>query len=319
MTKDILFFLIGLVLLILGGEAMVRGAIALSKKLSISALVIGIVIVGFGTSLPELLASLFAVVKMNSPGLHFGNIIGSNIANVLLILGLTAVINPITFPAKPSKRDITFLILSIVFLVIPFFFLRFINAWYGAFLTLSMAAYVFWSFFKRDYISEEIPDLTGPWKNFFFSLFITIVGIAVMVFGADIMVDNAVKIAKDLNVSDTLIGLTIVAVGTSLPELAASLISAIHKRSDLAVGNIIGSNIFNAILIPGITAIANQFCNKTAIMLDEKTLRNDLAYEFVVMGIVTAVFIFFSIRGRIGRVVGALFLIAYALFIFAAK
>ncbi|MBR5624792.1 calcium/sodium antiporter [bacterium] len=314
MIKELLLFTLGLALLISGGELMIKGAVALSKILSISAMVIGIVIVGFGTSVPELLASLFAVVKMNSPGLHFGNIIGSNIANVLLILGLTAVINPITFPAKPSKRDITFLILSIVLLGIAFFGLKQIDIFYGIFLTLAMGVYIVWSFLKRDVQTEEIPELTGPWANVFFSLLMTVIGIAVMVGGADMMVDNAVKIAKDLNVSNTLIGLTIVAVGTSLPELAASLMSALHKHSDLAVGNIIGSNIFNAIFIPGLTAIANKICNDKAIVIGE----NKLIEEFLIMGIVTAVFIFFSIRGRIGRVVGALFLISYAVFIFYA-
>ncbi|MBO7434942.1 calcium/sodium antiporter [bacterium] len=314
MITEILLFIVGLALLIGGGEYMVRGAVALSKRLSISPLVIGIVIVGFGTSVPELMASLFAVVKMNSPGLHFGNIIGSNIANVLLILGLTAVINPITFPAKPSKRDITFLILSVIFLWVAFFGLNEFGWRYGTFLMLAMAVYIFWSFLKRNAQAEEIPELTGLWANVFFSLFVTVCGIAVMVYGADIMVDNAVKIASDLGVSNTLIGLTIVAVGTSLPELTASLISAVHKRSDLAIGNIIGSNIFNAIFIPGFTAIANSIWNHKAIQISGDKLN----MEFYVMAGVTVSFIFFSIRGRIGRVVGALFLVAYAAFIFFA-
>ena len=298
--KEGLLFILGLAFLIAGGEAMVRGAIALSKKLRVSALVIGIVVVGFGTSVPELLASLFSVVgKINSPGLAIGNIIGSNIANIILILGLTALINPIVFTEKARFREIFSLVMSVVLLGLTFY-LGYIGRPYGMIMTAAMLSYIVWSVFSPDAKSEEVPDLTGPWKNFFFSFIVTAVGIAVMIGGAKLMVTNAVAIARDWHVSETVIGLTIVAVGTSLPELAASIISAIHKRSDLAIGNIIGSNIFNALVIPGVTAIIKPF-----------PVEKNMLPDFAVMTAVTVVFILFMARGKIGRAAGALFFAAY--------
>ena len=298
--KEGLLFIIGLAFLIAGGELMVRGAIALSKRLSVSALVIGIVVVGFGTSVPELLASLFSVVgKINAPGLAIGNVIGSNIANIILILGLTALINPIVFTEKARFREIFSLLLSVVLLGLAFL-PEYIDRTYGAIMTAAMLSYIFWSIFGPAAKSEEVPDLTGPWKNFFFSFIVTAVGLAIMVGGAKLMVVNAVEIARDWHVSETVIGLTIVAVGTSLPELAASLISAIHKRSDLAIGNIIGSNIFNALFIPGLTAIIKPFPVNRSVLPD-----------FAVMTAVTVVFTLFLLRGKIGRAAGALFFAAY--------
>ena len=298
--KEGLLFITGLAFLIAGGEAMVRGAIALSKKLRVSALVIGIVVVGFGTSVPELLASLFSVVgKINSPGLALGNIIGSNIANIILILGLTALVNPIVFTEKARFREIFSLSMSVVLLGLTFF-LEYIGRPYGMIMTAAMLSYILWSVFSPEAKSEEVPDLTGPWKNFFFSFIVTAVGIAVMIGGARLMVTNAVVMARNWHVSETVIGLTIVAVGTSLPELAASMISAIHKKSDLAIGNIIGSNIFNALMIPGITAIIKPFPAEKNILPD-----------FTVMTAVTIVFILFMVRGKISRLAGALFFAAY--------
>lgn len=298
--KEGLLFILGLAFLIAGGEAMVRGAIALSKKLRVSGLVIGIVVVGFGTSVPELLASLFSVVgKINSPGLAIGNVIGSNIANIILILGLTALINPVVFTEKARFREIFSLALSVVLLGLTFF-LGYIGRPYGMIMTAAMLSYIIWSVFSPDAKSEEVPDLTGPWNNFFISFMVTAVGIAVMIGGAKLMVTNAVALARDWHVSETVIGLTIVAVGTSLPELAASIISAIHKRSDLAIGNIIGSNIFNALMIPGVTAIIKPF-----------PVEKNILPDFAVMTAVTVVFILFMIRGKISRLAGALFFAAY--------
>jgi cation:H+ antiporter len=298
--REGLLFILGLAFLVAGGEVMVRGAIALSKKLRISALVIGIVIVGFGTSVPELLASFFSVVgKINSPGLAIGNVIGSNIANIILILGLTALINPIVFTGKASYREIFSLAMSVVLLGLSFF-LGYIGRPYGMIMTVAMLSYICWSVFSPDAKSEEVPDLTGPWNNFFFSFIVTAFGIAVMVGGAKLMVTNAVAIARDWHVSETVIGLTIVAVGTSLPELAASLISAIHKRSDLAIGNIIGSNIFNSLMIPGVTAIIKPF-----------PVERNILPDFAVMTAVTVVFMLFMARGKIGRAAGAVFFAAY--------
>lgn len=283
---------------------MVRGAIALSKRLSLSTLVIGIVIVGFGTSLPELLASLYAVVGMNSPELHLGNIMGSNVANILLILGLTALINPIVFPSKPSLKDILFLFLSVVLLGLAFLMTS-MYRWYGVCLVIAMTAYILWSLFQKDSQNEEIPEISGPWKFLSFCLPITLISIGVMVFGAKLMVNNAVEIARDWHVSERVIGLTIVAVGTSLPELTASLLSALHKRSDLAIGNIIGSNIFNVLMIPGLTAIIKPF-----------DVQKELRFDFWSMTIVTIIFVIFAIRCRIGRIAGIFFLLLYSAYIF---
>ena len=301
----ILIFIAGLFLLILGAEAMVRGACALAKKLKVSTLLIGIVIVGFGTSMPELLASLLSVVgKHSAPGIAAGNVIGSNIANVLLVLGLSAAVSPIIFEKKSQIFNFAALLISSAVLGTAIF-LGGIGRMFGALMVLLMLSYIVYGIIKDPRQEEEtVLESKGLFKSWIFSFLITIIGLSVMIGGAKLLVHSAIDIAKAWGVSETVIGLTIVAVGTSLPELAASLVSAIHKESGVAVGNIIGSNIFNALFILGVTGIIKPF-----------PIPEELWLDFAVMLGTTILFIIMAAKRKIPRPAGLAFLLLYALYV----
>ena len=253
----------GLFLLVIGGEALIRGAVAIGNRLDMSPLLIGMVIVGFGTSTPELVVSVRATIE-GASGLAVGNVIGSNIANVLLILGVTSLIEPIRRPERALVPDgiVLMLISTIVILLgvqgtIP--------ALQGlVFLTLLVglisAEYVRArreACLKRILeepvsLPEEVP------QRALVSLLLIAAGIAALVYGAELLVDGATRVARVLGVSEGLIGLTIVAVGTSLPELASSVVASWRGHTSVAYGNVIGSNLFNLLGILGVSALAGS-------------------------------------------------------------
>ncbi len=262
--NDILLVVGGLFLLFVGGEALVRGSVEVARKLGLSELVIGLTLVGFGTSMPELVTSLRAV-QSDAVGIAIGNVTGSNIANVLLVLGVAALIRPIiTQPAALARDTIVMVAATLVFafLVYTDQFTRLT----GGLLVAMLVAYIAVSIFldrggssapgkmhteEAEIMSGEMGLVTG--------LLLAIGGMIAVVFGARFLVDGGSGLARDLGVSDAVIGLTIVAIGTSLPELATSAISAIRGKSDVALGNIIGSNIFNVLGILGVTALVQPF------------------------------------------------------------
>jgi cation:H+ antiporter len=300
--------IVGLILLTLGGDTLVRGASTAAQRLGVSPLLIGLTLVGFGTSTPELVTSLTAALA-GSPGIAIGNVVGSNTANILLILGVTTLIAPIVVDRAAFRRDgIMLVVASLVCTatvlggevgLIP-----------GLIMVAMLVAYIVFAWWsergvhdaeraKYEHMAEDAPDAPGGlWAG----LGLAVLGIALTIGGARLLVDSAVVIARDLGVSDTVIGLTVVAIGTSLPELVTSVVAAVRGRADVALGNIIGSNIYNVLGILGITALVAPFQAPAAIA----------RLDIWVMLAATALLVLFVRTGmKIVRWEGAVLLAAY--------
>ncbi len=247
-----LLFVVGLVILVAGGEFLVRGASSIARAFHLSPLLIGLTIVGFGTSAPELIVSVQAALA-GQPGIAIGNVIGSNISNVLLILGISALIAPLVIPGRRRWRDLGFMLAAtaIVWIMLLDGDITRID---GLILVAGLIAFLTVAFIAGSgHLPEDgITETFGPnWKPWV----MTGAGLVGLVIGARLLVDSATIIARDFGISEAVIGLTIVAVGTSLPELATSVIAAFRRHTDIAVGNVVGSNVFNIFGILGITAL----------------------------------------------------------------
>ncbi|MCS5597250.1 MAG: calcium/sodium antiporter [Alphaproteobacteria bacterium] len=315
---DAALIIAGLVLLFLGGEALVRGSVTISKKLGISAILIGVVVVGFGTSAPELLVSVKASLN-DQPDIALGNVIGSNIANILLILGAAAVITPVLCYDKTIKRDAFSVVLaSVAFLVLAY--MGTITQLAGGIMVTALVAYLAYSYMseRKDKAllaaaHESAPDIETTHEheadefagNFGLPLSIamTIGGIVMLVFGADFLVRGATSVARSFGVSEAVIGLTLVALGTSLPELATAIAAAVKKNTDVIIGNVLGSNLFNILSILGITALIQP------IPVNKDLVTFDVPFALALSVLTLLVIVVFK---KINRVVGALFLLAYA-------
>lgn len=254
--------LFGLVLLIIGGDILVRGATSAAKALGVSPLMIGLTLVGFGTSTPELVTSLQAAFA-GSPGIAIGNVVGSNISNILLILGLTAMIAPITVHRRAFLRDGPVLAIATA-LTIWALFQGTLGRTVGLVGFGLLIAYIIlvWRLERSsptpegERIEDEADALAPGWLgSLWVSLILAVGGIGVTIIGAGFLVGGSVSLARSLGVSDTIVGLTIVAVGTSMPELVTSAMAALRRQGDVALGNVIGSNLYNLLGILGITAI----------------------------------------------------------------
>ena len=257
-----ILFIIGFIFLIKGADLLVDGSAGVAKKMKISNIVIGLTIVAFGTSTPELIVNIFASLQGNSQ-IAIGNILGSNIANILLILGISAIIYPITAKKNTILKEIPLSLLAII--VLGFMANDFIidgSSFSGitridGLILLSFFTIFFYYTFgitksDQDIVEEEIKVL-----SYFKAISFIIVGLIGLVIGGKWIVDGAIQIAELFNISQSLIGLTIIAIGTSLPELATSAIAAYKKQSDIAIGNVVGSNIFNIFWIIGISSVIN--------------------------------------------------------------
>lgn len=256
----ILYLLFGLILLVLGGEGLVRGSSALASRFGVTPLLIGLTIVAFGTSSPELVVSLQAALKGNSD-ISLGNIIGSNIGNIGLILGISALIMPLKVQVQIIRKEIPFMILISILIAALILTVDSFSFVHGLIFFLMLMTYIFFAIknSKKEVITKEIIEEYTPQKlNAVLSIVFIIAGLAGLVFGSDLFVKGAVEVAKIFGISDLVIGLTIVAVGTSLPELVTSVIAAIKKETDIAIGNIVGSNIFNILGILGITGMVKE-------------------------------------------------------------
>lgn len=260
----------GLGLLIVGGEFLVRGAVQVATHLGVSPLVIGLTLVGFGTSTPELVTSVQAALS-DAPGIAYGNIVGSNIANILLIAGIAALLSPIFVGSSALKRDgLVILAVAVAFAtasaVMP------MGRAIGAVFILALVGYILLAFRQEratapDHgavydkslaLQEADPALAPPTPlqaSFLTAVLIAIGGLVLVVFGGKFLVDGAVSLARGFGISETVIGLTIVAVGTSMPELVTSIVAGLKKQGDVAFGNIVGSNIYNILGIGGFTAL----------------------------------------------------------------
>ncbi len=245
----------GFIGLLIGGELLVRGASAVAVRLGISPLVVGVVIVGFGTSAPELVTCVRAALG-GSPGIAVGNIVGSNIANILLILGAAAFLRPFSASRKAVVRDGSIVIATAVAFMAASF-MGVIDRTVGAVFVLALIAYLAYTISTdRANPSAEIEDVPAPSEVGLGKAMVHLaLGVIIVVVGAEFLVDGAVEVARLFDVSEEVIGLTMVAIGTSLPELATSIMAAIKKHSELALGNVLGSNVYNTIGIGGITAL----------------------------------------------------------------
>lgn len=251
----------GLVILLVAAEAMVRGAVILAEKMGISPMVIGMTVVAFGTSAPELVVSLNAGLS-GAPGLAIGNIVGSNIANVWLILGAACLVTPILARPDAMKRDIV--LLAGGSLLFSWFCLQgTLNLVAGVALLIVFLAFLAASYFRGktdpEVLKEHLEELEelekGIPKSIPVALAATIIGVVGLAFGADLLVEGGAGIARSYGISEEVIGLTLFAFGTSLPELAASVVAAYRGHPDVAIGNVIGSNVFNMMLVGGLVSV----------------------------------------------------------------
>lgn len=259
---DALLILVGLVLLYVGGEGALRGAIALAKKIGVSPAMIGLTVIGFGTSAPELVVTLQAAID-GQPALAIGNVVGSNISNILLIVGVGGLITPLVCDPKALRRDGMMMQASMVLLVILGVSGE-IVFWQGALMVAVLIGYLIWSYIRdkregdvADLHEREVEELQNVPANPAIIALYLLFGLAGLVGGARLLVEGAVSIATDFGVPESIIGLTIVALGTSLPELAATVVAAMRKHADVAVANVMGSCLFNILSILGITAMVH--------------------------------------------------------------
>ncbi len=310
---DMLWAALGLVILVLAGDVLVRGAVNVSLRLGVPALIVSLTIVAIGTSAPELLISINAV-RENAPGIAVGNVVGSNIANVLLVLGVPALLVGLGCPSSQSKGSyLQMLVGTALFVVFAVFApLTWIHgmALLGMYLLfMGHAIYVARQARRPTIgISNSDQDLEGadpgaPWWRIGIYLLLGMIGLPL---GADILVDSATNIARQYSISETTIGLTLVAVGTSLPELATSISAAFRKQADVALGNVIGSNMANLL---GIIGVATFFGD---IPVDQRLLSFDL-WVMVAASVFLIPFVFF--RMRISRIWGLVFSTLYVVYI----
>lgn len=309
---NILLLLLGVVLLTAGGEALIRGSLAAAKRLGISPLLSGLVIVGFGTSAPELVVSIDAAVN-GRPDIAIGNVVGSNIGNVLLILGICALIAPLAVRPLALRRDaITVVAASLLFLFLVGG--SALNQTDGLIFLLALFAYLSWAYYTERSSSAptaelhkaEAEELSLMPKTVLWIVAAVLFGLLLLIGGSQVLLLGAVGIANHFGVSEAVIGLTLVAVGTSLPELSISVIAAIRRHADVAVGNILGSNIFNLLGILGISALLQP------LPVHARILQFD---QWVMLGAALLLTLFLYTGRRLNRVEGGLLLISYGIYV----
>ena len=312
MILTILLLIIGFVALILGANWLVDGATSVGIRAKLSPLIIGLTIVAFGTSLPELIINVFSCIK-GSSGLAIGNIVGSNIMNILLILGVASLIYPIDVDRISIKRDIPagFVATVALFVFANFTWGNLSLNWIEGMLLLIMAAgYLFLTMKKNDSTGKkegsatstgvEIIQLPMPWSKTILYLIIGIIGLYI---GGELVSNNAQTIAKAWGMSEAMIGLTVVAVATSLPELITSIVAATKKNSGIAIGNVLGSNILNIFVVLGISGLI------TPLQFDKQM--NDTLFFLFGANLLLLLFVFTGKGTRISRIEGALLLVAF--------
>ena len=318
----------GLILLFIGGEGLVRGSVSVARKLNISELVIGLTLVGFGTSVPELVTSLRAISE-GAVGIAVGNVVGSNIANVLLVLGVAAVIHPIITNPRALMRDTSIMVIVTAVLCALIWFDLF-SRLAGFVLVAALLAYIAFSLIADRTAGDKAADMHAEEGEIVeanygivLGILIAVAGLAGVVIGAKLLVDGGVIIAREFGISETVIGLSIVAVGTSLPELATSAIAAFRGKADVALGNIIGSNIFNILGILGVTALVHPFRVRGVPTGDVTTdaMSSGISHSLISVGDIAALLlsvalmVVFAISGKlVARWEGAVLLFAYALY-----
>ena len=298
---DLLYLIIGLLLLVAGAEIVIRGSVSFGKKLNISLFAIGVVIVAGGTSLPELASSINAVIN-NHADLAVGAVVGSNIANLILVMAATTVILPITNITKNQINQAWINIgLGIALILMSFLYFNYI---FGIVSMILLILIMYLQFKKGSLDLEEID------KNEYstlLSISLIVLGIIFLIYGSELFVNSAIGIANYYNISEAVIGLSIIAFGTSLPELVVGIISALKRKVDFALGNILGSNIYNVLGVLGISSFFGTF--STPEIIAKQDLFFMLLITFIILG-----FMFFS--KKIGRIYGSIGLILYACYMY---
>ncbi len=306
---------LGLVILLLAGDALVKGAVNLSLRLGVPAMIVSLTIVAFGTSAPELLIAISAVIE-DAPGIAIGNVVGSNTANILLVLGLPALLVPLKTGQCDTRKNYQFMIAGTFLFIIVAFFEPI--TWVGSLILLAALSYVLLHSAKaakhhrrqsKMHVAEEAeeldeadPDMSWPLIGFYIVL-----GMIGLPLGADLLVDSATEIARMFHVSDTVIGLTLVAVGTSLPELATTIMAAMRRQAEVALGNVIGSNMFNLLAVIGFAALVGP------LPVSQSILGFDV---WVMLGASLMLLPFVYMRKDIGRHIGISFCAVYAAYLF---
>ncbi|MFU8888991.1 MAG: calcium/sodium antiporter [Trueperaceae bacterium] len=303
---NVVLVVVGLLGLYLGGELLVRGASSLARALGISPMVIGLTVVAFGTSAPELAATLVAALR-GAPELAIANVVGSNVANIGLILGLTALAYPLATSASFLRREVPWM-LAATLLAMPLLFDGRLGRVEGLLLWLALAVFLA-AAFRSGGLAEVVDDdasgaaaVRRPWRD---ALGVA-AGVAILAFGAHALVTGATALALIWGVPERVIGLTLVALGTSLPELASSLVAALRRETDIILGNVIGSNLFNLLAVLGTAAVVHP------IEVPVAGLRLDLV---IMLGFALAVVPLMLLGRRLGRRDGALLLAAYLTYV----
>lgn len=309
MFTQILFILIGFIMLIKGADFLVDGSSSIAKKLHISELIIGLTIVSIGTSMPELFVSTTSALE-GYPDLSIGNIIGSNICNLLFILGLSAVIRPVKFQKQTKCLENPMsIILTFIFLIICNTnqdVSRFEGILLIGLFTLFLTYTIIMAKRNPQNVIIQLSDENAEKISIVKNTMLIILGIAILKLGGELVVENAKRVAVTLNISEKVIGLTIVALGTSLPELATSITASIKGESDIAIGNIVGSNIFNMLLIIGVSAIIKPITYNV-------TYNFQIAILFLGMIMIT-VFPFIKPKNKLSRLEGLACVLLYVFY-----
>lgn len=313
MVIHFLLLVVGIILLIKGADYLIEGAVGLSRRLGVSELFIGLTVIAFGTSAPELAVSVQAALK--GSGIAMGNVVGSNIANIALVMGIVSIIKPLRISSSTLRHEIPFVILtSIAAGMLIMDGKSFLSRYDGFVLLCFFVIFLdyLYTMAKKDrkilaeiekIETEKIPKIEA---SLFLSILATVGGLTGIVYGGELVVDSAIYIARGIGVSETLIGVTIVALGTSLPELVASVAATFKKKADMAIGNVIGSNIFNILLILGISAIINPI----------KADRNMTQDVLFMIGTAVALPILAGNKRVMNRFSGIVFLVIYSLYIY---
>ena len=313
MTQDILLLITGLVVLVAGGEFLVRGASSIALRLQISPLVVGLTVVAFGTSAPELFIGIKSAL-IGSPDITMGNVIGSNICNLALVLGVTAVISPVPVQNDSIKIDWP-MTMGSSFLLYLLVREGYINSYEGVLFVCILTAYIVFIIMKSRketqnkqaaVIDSEVPD--APSNSLIKDLVFIALGTAGLSFGSDWFILGARSLAIEIGVDERVVGITIVALGTSLPELVTAMVAAFKKETDIAVGNLMGSNIFNILSILGITSIIQR------IEVNDVIINSDMVWMLLITFLILPMMLYKKV---VGRIEGLILLTVYSYYIYS--
>lgn len=309
---EILYILTGLVILFLGGELLINGSILIAKHLNISKILVSSVIVGFGTSMPEMTVSIEAMIK-DTPEIAIGNVIGSNIANILFILGVSAIISPLYLKDDFMKRDLVMMVSATILLVL-LSLSGALGFFHGLLMLVILISYITYSYLhdKKYFSNKDIENIESDLKfinnlNLPKSLFISLIGIIMLIFGSSLFLDGSIILGNRLNVSQEVIGLGIIAVGSCLPELAAVIVASYRRHGNIVIASIVGSNIFNILSIVGVISLIKN------ITMPENILQFDL-WLFLATTMILSIMMFLGVK--FGRFIGFLFLTSYILYFY---